>query len=137
MPRASHNRVRNCAAWVAIVAMALNALWPLLAHLQPGPAPALAQLRTEMAMHHGEHHGHHGAHHGGADDDSAPAEPSPLTPHCSFCSLAAGFASLAAHPVSPMVLATGGEFRPALPEIRPLALFRYSPASPRAPPALS
>jgi hypothetical protein len=126
------HRVRGFAAWVAIIAVALNALWPLIAQLQPGEAATLMESRAvggvlQDAL---EHHGHH---------DSAPDEPSPLTPHCGFCSLApGGFSVLVADrfDAAPLIIDTE-EFRPALPEGRAPAFFSYSPAHPRAPPVLS
>ncbi len=146
MVRLRHNLAGNCAAWVAIIAMALNALWPLIAQAKPGEAAPLFESRGESGVYHGTesaiHHGtesaiHHGEHanHG----DSAPAEPSPLMPHCGFCSLTgSGFAVLVSDFVAAVVLLIDTEeFRLASPEVRPIAVFSCSIAHPRAPPVLS
>ena len=132
-PRMDHLRHKTAggfASWVAILAIALNALWPLLAQLQPGDEASMQmEACAEMGMHHddaGEH-------------DSAPAQPSPLMPHCAFCSLAAGgFAALVAQrvDVAPLIIALK-EVRPALPDVQLPTFFGYSPAHPRAPPVLS
>ncbi|MBI4290943.1 MAG: DUF2946 domain-containing protein [Betaproteobacteria bacterium] len=124
-----HYFAGNCAAWLAIFAMALNALWPLIAQAKPGEAAPLFESRTESALHHGEH-GNHG--------DSAPSEPSPLTPYCGFCSLTGGaFATLVGDPPANVVSIDAEEFGTSLPEVRPVAVFTYPAAYPRAPPVLS
>ena len=123
------------AAWLAIVAMALNALWPLFAQLGPGAAQAPMESRAETAIQHGiavhPIAGHHAQH------DSAPCDPGPLTPHCAFCSLGcAAFAALTAHPLAGVLLVAAEESRPVSIDVRPLALITYPPAQPRAPPVL-
>jgi hypothetical protein len=130
MHRLNHKARGSIAAWVAIVVVALNALWPLIAQFKPD---AMAAMQMEACAEAGMHHA--------AEDgqNSAPSEPSPLMPQCAFCTLAAGgFAVLVADnfDAAPLIIDTM-EFRPASPEVRPLAVFSYPPAHPRAPPVIS
>jgi hypothetical protein len=76
-------------------------------------------------------------HHDGAGD-RVPDTPSPLMPHCAFCTLVSGgFAAVVAAPVTPVFVSmVAEESRLSLPEVRPLAYFSYPPAHPRAPPAI-
>ena len=129
MYRLDHKLTSGFAAWVAIVAIALNAFWPLIAQLQPGNAFMQMEASTDAHM----QHGNMGEH------DSAPSESSPLMPHCGFCSLAiGGFVVLVTDRFDPIPLTLDtNESRPASPEVRPLALFSFSLAQPRAPPVLS
>ncbi len=128
MVRLNHNFAGNCAAWVALFAMALNALWPLIAQAKPGEAAPLVESCVETGMHH-DAAGH---------EHSAPAEPSQLMPHCAFCSLTgSGFAALAADLNTIVFLGETEEFRIALPDVLPIASFTYSLAHPRAPPVFS
>jgi hypothetical protein len=140
MNRLSHKTARGISAWVAITAVALNALWPLIAQLKPGMADMQMAGGAMLGMQHAEPGMQHGMLHAAAgEEDSAPAEPSPLMPHCAFCTLATGgFAVLVAHPfnAAPLLVVTK-EFRPASREVTPLALHSYSLAHPRAPPVLS
>ncbi len=121
----------SLAAWVAITAVVLNALWPLVAELKPAPSGAgMVAMQMENCPDAGMHHA--------GDDGSAPDEPSPLMPQCGLCTLAAGgFTVLVAASVTVAVSLHIEEYRPDLPEGRPLELFSYSPAQPRAPPVLS
>lgn len=126
MYRLRHNAVGGFAAWVAIFAIALNTLWPLIAQLQPGEPSMQMEACAEMGMHNDDEGNH----------DSAPVDPSPLMPHCGFCSLAVGgFAvlAMARFDAAPLIMAMG-EIQFALPEVRLPSFFGYSPAHPRAPP---
>jgi len=129
MYRLDHKLTRGFAASVAIVAIALNAFWPLIAQLQPGNASMQMEACAEAHMQHGDMGEH----------DSAPAEPSPLMPHCGFCSLAiGGFVVLVTDRFDPVPFTIDTkESRPTSPEVRPLAFFSFSLAQPRAPPVLS
>ena len=138
MFRLDYKLTGRYAAWVAIMAVVLNALWPLIAQVKPGMAPMQMAQMGQMAqmadcpeggMHHSDEDG------GG----TAPAEKSPLMPQCGFCSLAVGgFTALVADRIiTTVLLIETKEIRPALPEERPLASFTYSPAHPRGPPVLS
>ena len=115
-------------AWVAILAVALNALWPLIAECKPGAPSSLVEACDEAGMHHAA-----------GDPDSAPSDSVPLMPHCAFCSLAAGgFAVLTAKAFDAAFLRVeADEFRPAPVRVWPPAFAGYSPARPRAPPVLS
>jgi len=126
MFRLTHKTTSGPAAWVAIVAIALNAFWPLIAQLHPGDA---SMQMEGCAMQHSDL----------GDQDSMPTEPSPLTPHCAFCSLApGGFVVMVADCVDPVPLTIDTkESRPISPVVRPHAFFSSSLAQPRAPPALS
>lgn len=87
-----------------------------------------------------EDHPRVGMQHGGMGaQDAKPAEPSPLMPHCAFCSLAVGgFVVLVTDRFDPLPLTIDTkEARPVLPKVRPLAYFAFSLAQPRAPPVLS
>ncbi len=65
---------RRFAAWLAIVAMGLNGLWPLLANAAPLEfvAPVCSMVGTTVAV----------------DAAGMPAQPAPaksFAPHCPFC----------------------------------------------------
>jgi len=129
MYRLNHKLASGFAAWVAIVAIALNAFWPLIAQFQPGNAFMQMEACTEAHMQHGDMGEH----------DSAPAAPSPLMPHCAFCSLAIGGFVVLVTDRFERVSSTldTKESRPTSPEVRSLLLFSFSPAQPRAPPVRS
>ena len=66
---------RRFAAWLAILAMGLNGLWPLLANAAPVEfvAPICSMVGTTVAV----------------DAGGMPVEPAPAkspAPHCPFCS---------------------------------------------------
>jgi hypothetical protein len=91
-------------------------------------------------MHHAEPGMLHDMLHAAAGEHkSVPAVPSPLMPHCAFCTLVAGgFAVLVANPFNAApLLVDAKEFRPTSREFRPLVFLSYSPAHPRAPPVFS
>ena len=80
-------RARRAAAWTAILAMALNALWPLLAAANPGvPEPFGVEVCTSNGL--------------VMVFDAGRQLPNPdgpahrLVPHCAFCSLGSGHAAL-------------------------------------------
>jgi hypothetical protein len=129
MLRANSKTAGRITAWVAAAAVALNALWPLIAQLNPTAAAMHLEDCAELGLHHHEQ-GELGA--------SSP-KPPPLSPNCSFCSLVTGgFVVLVAarHDAAPLVIGMR-EFRPEPPPARHAASFPYSLAHPRAPPALS
>jgi hypothetical protein len=117
------------AAWVAVVAVALNALWPLIAQLNPATAATHLADCAELGLHPHQHE----------ETAGAPADPSPLTPNCSFCTLAAGgFTVLVAARIDvvPLLVGTHAPPRAEAQTQRP-SFFAYSLAHPRAPPAFS
>ncbi|MBE0627502.1 MAG: DUF2946 family protein [Burkholderiales bacterium] len=109
--------------------MALNALWPLIAQLNPATAATHLADCTELGMHPHQHE----------ETAGAPAEPSPLTPNCSFCTLVAGgFTVLVAARIDVVPLVVGTHAPPpAAPQTQHASFFPYSLAHPRAPPAFS
>ena len=127
MYRFDHKMSGSFAAWVAILAVVLNALWPLMAQVKPDMA-AMQMEGCDGSMQHSE----------AAGGGPAPTQPSPLMPHCAFCTLVAGgFTALVADGVIIVGSIDAKETRLALPEARPVAYFSYSFAQSRAPPALS
>jgi hypothetical protein len=75
------------AAWLALLGMALNALWPLLALAAPGPQdPTGGQVCTEHGLVAVSDSGLQLAHPGDTNYR--------LTPHCPFCTLHAGHSPL-------------------------------------------
>jgi len=119
---------RRIAVWLAILAMAFNALWPLAANAKPAGA---FDPSTEICTV------------GGVKTFSAgnvlpqPAESAHL-PDCSFCTLGAdGFALPAAAVSSALHVPKAADFQLVAAALPPAEPFCYSPAHPRAPPVLS
>ena len=65
MFRPSHKAVASFAGWVAIIAVVLNALWPLISQLKSELAAMQLNECGEPAMHHAAPE----------EQDSAPAQP--------------------------------------------------------------
>ena len=117
------------ASWLAIAAMALNALWPLLANAQPAGQASMFEVCTAEGIKFVP-----------GDAGKAPAESGAkhLQPHCALCSFGADKVPAVTQVafVIPAVLDSSGGpspfdvFSPVRPDIR-------SPAQPRAPPVLS
>jgi hypothetical protein len=126
---------RRLAAWVAIAAVVLNALWPLIAQLKPAQSGRYKPAMAAMPMAGCDQPGMPRA----EGDSSSPSEPSPLMPHCGLCTLAAGgFTVLVAAGFDAATLIVDmQESRPASPEVGPPAFSGYSFAHSRAPPVLS
>ena len=126
MYRLTHKVTASFATWVAITAVVLNVLWPLIYQLQPGTTSIEMDICAQSNMSHQDEAG-----------GRAPNQPLPLMPHCAFCTLVGGgFAALVTAPVTPPLLSIDTEVsRLSLPAVRPLGFFRYPPAHPRAPPA--
>jgi Protein of unknown function (DUF2946) len=114
---------RSFPAWIAILAMALNALWPLIAQAKPVQAAALHEICTAEGL------------------QVVPAAPedrssgTKLSPHCAFCSLGADRIAIA--PLVQIGVAHDRGTR----EGAPVSLdapqpesFSRSTAQPRAPP---
>ena len=118
---------RRFGSWLAILAMALNALWPLLAQAKPGDSGLLIEICTATGMTWVA-----------ADGDGQQPAQKNLLPHCAFCSLGAGRAPLPSSPaIAPMPVSSVVaviERRESAPVVsQPF----FSPALPRAPPVLS
>lgn len=124
------NRLRHrYSTWIAILAMTLNALWPMLAQAKPGPAPTLHEVCTASGMQIVSVSGEMPA------DQQSTAKASP---HCAFCSL--GTDLLAIPPADQSCIARITFVRDSVPatEDSPLPDSESSsPALPRAPPVLS
>jgi hypothetical protein len=120
---------RRASAWIAILAMTLNALWPVIAQAKPGPSPTLQEVCTSAGLQKI------------VVDGDQPAEHSAggkASPHCAFCSF--GSDSLAILPATHAGIAVVVEVRDSLPvryEAPLPELFVLSSAPPRAPPSLS
>ncbi len=72
-----YHATRRRLAWIAALAMMLNALWPVIAQAKPGPAPTLQEVCTSAGLQKI------------AVDASAPVDHSSggkASPHCAFCS---------------------------------------------------
>ena len=115
---------RRFGFWLAILAMALNTLWPLLARAGGG---SLVEVCTSTGM-------KWIAADGG---EQQPAQKR-LAPHCEFCSLGADRAPLPSSPaIAPIQVSIAvaviapSESAPVVPQSR------FSRALPRAPPVLS
>lgn len=112
---------RSCTAWLAIVALALNALWPLIANA--GPVEFSVPVCTT----------------GGSKVTPAgnglPVSPTELkAPHCPFCGSAGGAtAALVAAPLAVIVIAAARE-RPVSHAFAPSYSFDLIHAPPRGPP---
>ena len=124
------NRLRHrYSTWIAILAMTLNALWPMLAQAKPGSAPTLHEVCTASGMQIVSVQGDLPA------DQQSSAKASP---HCAFCSL--GTDLLAIPPADQSCIARITLIRDAVSATQhspvPQSDSR-SPALPRAPPFLS
>jgi hypothetical protein len=120
---------RRISAWVAILAMTLNALWPVIAQAKPGPSPTLQEVCTSAGLQKIVVDGAQPAGH--SSDGKA-------SPHCAFCSL--GTDQLAILPAVQVGIAQVLEVRDSLPVHSEAPLQEPSvllPAQPRAPPSLS
>jgi len=116
---------RTFAAWLAILAMGLNGLWPLLANAAPAEfvAPICSMVGTTMAV----------------DAGGLPMQPAPAkspAPHCPFCSTGSDHS-----PALPA--AESIAFAPAVAAIQPLPAVTAQvstcvvlAAHPRGPPSL-
>ena len=130
MFRLFHRTAGKLAALIAITAVALNVLWPLITHIKPEMAAMQMAGCDDPGM----------MMYSGIDGtNSSSDEPSPLMPHCAFCTLVSGgFAALVVHNSTAVLSIRSEESWSAFPEDGPLvALLGYSPAHPRAPPVLS
>jgi len=118
---------RRFGTWLAMLAMALNVLWPLLAHAKPQGDSPVIEICTSAGMKWAA-----------ADGSGQQPAKKNLSPHCEFCSLSADRAPLpSAAAIAPVEVSiaiaavAAGESAPVV--ARPC----FSPALPRAPPVLS
>lgn len=118
--------------WIAIAAMALNALWPLLANARPGGAPSPFEVCTAQGLR------TIAADAGSVPDSSGQSGNKHLQPHCPLCSF--GSDKVSAAPSAPLVVPSAMESGCVTQAVLQSAEPRsdlHSPAHPRAPPALS
>ena len=115
---------RTFATWLAILAMGLNGLWPLLANAAPREfvAPLCSMVGTTMAV----------------DASGMPAQPAPATssaPHCPFCSTSSdhnpALATVGVIALAPPV----AQFQRAIIVTEPAASSVVLAAAPRGPPS--
>lgn len=119
---------RNFARWLAMLAMALNALWPLVANAKPGyadliqdicgvgPAKSLKTVAATAQLLGAKH----------------------LLAHCALCSAGSDNpAALAPARPDAALAITPAETAAPDPVLLPHAALRYSAARPRGPPAVS
>lgn len=118
---------RTFAAWLAILAMAMQALWPLVAHAQPS-----SQLLVPVCTVGGD------IHYVSLDGKPAEAPKAASGEHCKLCVFGATKLAL-----PPMLAIAVLEFEPAVeaplvPQVATVPPFlAVPPAPPRAPPFLS
>ena len=111
--------------WLAILAMALNALWPLIANAKPSGVESLFEICTTQGLKavagDASSQGDEGAKH--------------LQPHCPLCSHGLDKAiALPSSLPSMAKLAVVGSAIAIAPESRSFDAPRFNPARPRAPP---
>ena len=119
---------RKLTAWIAILAMALNALWPLVAQARPAQKPDLHELCTAAGIQYVAV----------AGEVPAGQKSGTAMPHCAFCSLGADRVAIA--PLVQIGVAHDRDVREAVPHGLDAPLpesFSRSSAQPRAPPFLS
>ena len=114
--------------WLAILAMALNALWPLIANAKPSGVESLFEICTTQGLK--------------AVSGDAPSQGEEgtkhLQPHCPLCSF--GTDKVAAPPSMPIHVeppAEAGYVSTAVSGPEPVSGHFRSPAHPRAPPFIS
>jgi hypothetical protein len=118
---------RTFARWLALLAMALNALWPVIANAKPGYAD-LAKEVCSVTRH---------AIAGTGNPSDAP-QARHLTPHCAFCTTGNDNSAIPVRGSVPTVDATTAEeSRPNIDASCAPAPLGYTPAHPRAPPPAS
>jgi Protein of unknown function (DUF2946) len=119
---------REAAAWAAILSIALNSLWPLIATVSPAPTDPTG---TVVCTAHGMV--------AVFDADlqlPGPAGPTHrLTPHCAFCSLGAAHAALASASAFGLAMELPADEVPHVYRFAPPRRFPSSSLRSRAPPA--
>lgn len=125
MPRKPSSR--RFGFWLALLAMALNTLWPLLAHAKPVGSGLAIEICTSTGMEWMA-----------ADANGKQPAQKRLVPHCAFCSLGAGRAPLPSSPaILPMQVSTVVAVIARSEAAPVVSQSFFSPALPRAPPVLS
>lgn len=117
--------MKRLAGWLAIFAMTLNALWPVLANAKPASAGDFTEICTANGMVRVA-----------AGDGGTQAPELALTPHCAFCAFGADRA-VALPPTAAVLVLPAFEapvFRPRAAAVIVPESFSRPPAPPRAPP---
>jgi hypothetical protein len=117
---------RKSAAALAILAMVLNALWPLLAHA--APAEFAAPICSTV--------GAISAHAGASGPPLQPAPAKSFAPHCPFCLGAGDHTPVLAPPSAPVIVVATQSFDPQFTATPVGASFVHPSAHPRGPPAV-
>jgi hypothetical protein len=116
--------LRRVATWLALLAIALSALWPVVANARPGYANLAKTLCSTTRPANAA--------------ENLPQSATHLTPHCAFCAVSADNNVVPAADSVPAVVATDAEeSRPNFEAGRTPAPPGYTPAHPRAPPSVS
>src|SRR5258705_6302340 len=117
----------RAAAWIAIAAMALQALWPLLAQAKPKDAVLVPVCTVQGVTHYIE-----------LPSNGTPVEQHAASQHdhCSFCSFGGDRAALSPY-LQPVVSTGLEEARPAPAASSEFRSEKSFSARPRAPPAVS
>lgn len=129
MRRMRLNRTsRRIAGWLAILAMSLNALWPLVANAKPAgafdPSTEICTVGGVKSF-------------AGGSGIPQPAD-NTHQPNCSFCTFGADkFALPSVATSSVLAVVEPAGFALQIPQVRPTRPPSYAPAHPRAPPVLS
>ncbi len=116
---------RRITAWLAILGMALNALWPLLANAAPqqfvGSICSVNGMRMAPAV-----------------DPGKPAQPVPaksFAPHCPFCSGVSDHTPGLAPSAAPLIVVETDGFHPLFAATPVRVSFVHPSAHPRGPPS--
>ena len=118
----------KCAAWAAMLGIALNVLWPLLAALGPGvPDPAIGEVCTADGL---------VAVYEGGPQRAVPRDPARrLTPHCALCNLASDHAAPQSAGLRDLTVEAARPLRPAGRPIAVIVRSSFVPYGVRSPPA--
>jgi hypothetical protein len=119
------HRARNLAAWAAILAMALQALWPLIAQARPRSATLVPICTVDGVTHYYE-----------LKDADTPLEKRSAThhDHCAFCSFDSGRTAALASAPGFSLPSFESEAPAEQQAVSAAPAYRYPPAFPRAPP---
>jgi hypothetical protein len=122
------SKPRTLAAWLAILAMALQALWPLVAQAKPRSVTLVPVCTVGGVTHYIELKG-----------TESPVEKGAAShhEHCAFCSFDGGRATVQPSTTTLLPAASGNEIALEGRVVSASPAQRHPPAHPRAPPAAS
>lgn len=120
-----HRLLKRLTGWLAILAMSLNALWPLIANARPVSAGEITEICTANGMIRVA-----------VGDGTTHSPDLLLAPHCSFCTFSADRAVAPPPPVVALIVPAFEPtvFRPRSVEAVVPESHSQPPAPPRAPP---